>query len=106
MRPKVEHLIGTIKRVFGFHKVRYRGIPKNANRLFVACALSNPFMVRRPLLAGRSVSSASTATENEPDNAVKADPNEALAASVHRPRRPFRSSTMNRVRDVTKSDVP
>lgn len=50
VRSKVEHPIGIIKRIFGFAKVRYRGIAKNANRLFVACALANLFMVRRRLL--------------------------------------------------------
>ena len=50
VRSKVEHSIGTIKRVFGFRKVRYRGVAKNANRLFVASALANLFTVRRRLL--------------------------------------------------------
>lgn len=50
IRAKGEHPIGVIKRVFGFVKVRYRGIAKNANRLLVACALANLFMVRRVLL--------------------------------------------------------
>jgi transposase, IS5 family len=35
---------------FGFVKVRYRGLDKNANRLFVTCALVNLFMVRKQLL--------------------------------------------------------
>jgi IS5 family transposase len=39
-----------LKRVFGFVKVRYRGLAKNACRLLVACALANLFMVRRRLL--------------------------------------------------------
>jgi IS5 family transposase len=51
VRAKVEHSIGVIKRVFGFVKVRYRGLEKNGNRLFVVCALANLFMVRRHLLA-------------------------------------------------------
>jgi IS5 family transposase len=34
-------VIGVIKRIFGFAKVRYRGLAKNGNRLFVAAALSN-----------------------------------------------------------------
>ncbi len=46
----VEHSIGVIKRVFGFAKLRYRGLKKNAHRLIVACALVNLFMVRRHLL--------------------------------------------------------
>ena len=50
MRVRVEHAIGVIKRVFGFTKVRYRGLAKNGNRLFVAAALANLYMVRRPLL--------------------------------------------------------
>jgi hypothetical protein len=31
----------------GFAKVRYRGLDKNAHRLFVTCALANLFMARR-----------------------------------------------------------
>jgi IS5 family transposase len=33
LRAKVEHPIGVIKRVFGFAKVRYRGLAKNTQRL-------------------------------------------------------------------------
>lgn len=50
VRAKGEHPFLVIKRLFGFVKVCYRGIAKNANRLFVACALANLFMVRRTLL--------------------------------------------------------
>jgi transposase, IS5 family len=50
VRAKVEHSIGVIKRVFGFAKVRYRGLKKNAHRLIVACALANLFIARRHLL--------------------------------------------------------
>jgi IS5 family transposase len=49
-RARVEHVIGIIKRIFGFAKVRYRGIAKNGNRLFVTAALANLFTVRKPLL--------------------------------------------------------
>lgn len=50
VRSKGEHPFLVIKRIFGFAKVCYRGIAKNANRLFVACALANLYMVRRTLL--------------------------------------------------------
>jgi IS5 family transposase len=50
VRARGEHPFLVIKRLFGFAKVCYRGIAKNANRLFVACALANLFMVRRTLL--------------------------------------------------------
>ncbi len=41
---------GIIKRQFGFSTVRYRGLDKNAHRLFVACALSNLVIARKALL--------------------------------------------------------
>lgn len=50
VRAKVEHQFGIIKRQFGFTKVRYRGLEKNAHRLFVACALSNLVMAKKTLL--------------------------------------------------------
>jgi transposase, IS5 family len=50
VRAKVEHSIGVIKRVFGFAKVRYRGLKKNEHRLIVTCALANLFIVHRQLL--------------------------------------------------------
>jgi len=50
VRSKVEHVFGVMKLQFGFVKVRYRGLAKNANRLFATCALVNLFMVRRRLL--------------------------------------------------------
>ena len=50
VRAKVEHPLLVLKCVFGFRKVRYRGLDKNANRLFVACALVNLFMARHVLL--------------------------------------------------------
>lgn len=50
VRARAEHAIGVIKRIFGFSKVRYRGLAKNGNRLFVTAALANLYIVRRPLL--------------------------------------------------------
>jgi IS5 family transposase len=52
VRARVEHSIGIVKRVFGFAKVRYRGLKKNAHRLLVTCALANLFIARRHLLRG------------------------------------------------------
>jgi transposase, IS5 family len=46
IRARVEHSIGVIKRVFGFSKVRYRGLAKNGNRAFVSAALANIFLLR------------------------------------------------------------
>jgi IS5 family transposase len=49
VRARVEHPFLVIKRIFGFAKVRYRGIAKNANRLFTVAALANLYIVRRKL---------------------------------------------------------
>jgi len=50
MRSRVEHVFGVLKLKFGFVKVRYRGLAKNANRLFATCALVNLFLARPKLL--------------------------------------------------------
>jgi len=39
-----------MKLKFGFVKVRYRGLKKNGNRLFVTYALVNLFISRKKLL--------------------------------------------------------
>lgn len=41
VRAKVEHPFRPLKRIYGFAKVRYRGLPKNANRAFALLALIN-----------------------------------------------------------------
>jgi len=50
VRSKVEHVFQVMKLKFGFVKLRYRGLKKNAHRLFVTCALVNLFLSRRKLL--------------------------------------------------------
>ena len=40
-----------VKRLWGFSKVRYRGLAKNTARLFTAFALANLYLARRRLLA-------------------------------------------------------
>jgi IS5 family transposase len=51
IRARVEHVFGVIKRLWGFNKVRYRGLQKNATRAFTALALANIYMCRGLLLA-------------------------------------------------------
>ena len=55
VRSKVEHVFGVMKLKFGFVKVRYRGLVKNANRLFATCALVSLFLVRKKLLRAMAV---------------------------------------------------
>jgi IS5 family transposase len=50
-RAKVEHPFLTLKRIWGFAKVRYRGLAKNANRVFAMLALINIDKWNRQLLA-------------------------------------------------------
>ncbi|KAI3604102.1 Mobile element protein (plasmid) [Cupriavidus necator H850] len=51
IRARVEHVFGIVKRLWGFTKVRYRGLAKNANRAFVALALANVYLCRTRLMA-------------------------------------------------------
>ncbi|WP_147652127.1 IS5 family transposase, partial [Vulcaniibacterium gelatinicum] len=50
LRAKVEHPFRVIKRQFGYTKVRYRGLAKNAAQVLTLFALSNLWMARRCLL--------------------------------------------------------
>jgi IS5 family transposase len=50
VRSKVEHVFHVMKRQFGFNKVRYRGLDKNAHHLFIKCALVNLVLSKRRLL--------------------------------------------------------
>ena len=49
VRAKVEHVFRILKRVFGFDKVRYRGIAKNHHRLCANFALINLYLHRNRL---------------------------------------------------------
>ena len=50
-RARVEHVFGVMKRQFGFSKVRYRGLEKNAHCVFTKCALVNLVLAKKHLLA-------------------------------------------------------
>jgi IS5 family transposase len=50
IRAKVEHPYRVIKRQFGYVKVRYRGLKKNAAQITTLFALSNLWMARRSLM--------------------------------------------------------
>lgn len=49
-RARGEHAFHVVKRLWGFTKVRYRGLAKNTARLFTAFALANLYMLRRRLI--------------------------------------------------------
>jgi IS5 family transposase len=46
-RARVEHPFLVLKRLWGFAKVRYRGLAKNANRAFTALAMVNLYLAAR-----------------------------------------------------------
>jgi len=50
VRSRVEHVFQVMKLKFGFVKLRYRGLKKNAHQLFVVCGLVNLFLSRQKLL--------------------------------------------------------
>jgi len=49
VRAKVEHPFRILKRIFGFEKVRYRGLNKNHQRLCACFALVNLYLHRKRL---------------------------------------------------------
>jgi IS5 family transposase len=49
VRARVEHVFAVVKRLWGFDKVRYRGLAKNATRSFVALGLANLYLARGAL---------------------------------------------------------
>jgi IS5 family transposase len=49
VRARGEHGYHVVKRLWGFDKVRYRGLAKNRARAFTAFALANLYLVRRKL---------------------------------------------------------
>jgi transposase, IS5 family len=49
VRAKVEHPFRILKRIFGFEKVRYRGLRKNHHRLCASFALVNLYLHRKRL---------------------------------------------------------
>jgi IS5 family transposase len=51
-RARGEHAFHVIKHLWGFTKVRYRGLAKNTARLFSMFALANLYLVRRRLMPG------------------------------------------------------
>lgn len=50
VRARVEHAFHVVKELWGFKKVRYRGLAKNTVRAYAAFALANLYLVRRKLL--------------------------------------------------------
>ncbi|MCX2832616.1 IS5 family transposase [Microbulbifer thermotolerans] len=51
VRDKVEHAFFYIKRMFGYSKIRYLGLAKNTNRLYVLSGLANLLRCQKYLLA-------------------------------------------------------
>jgi IS5 family transposase len=50
IRARGEHAFHVVKHLWGFTKVRYRGLAKNTARLFAAFALANLYLLRRRLI--------------------------------------------------------
>ncbi|SIO72611.1 Transposase DDE domain-containing protein [Burkholderia sp. GAS332] len=51
IRARVEHVFAVVNRLWGFVKVHYCGLAKNATRAFTAMALSNIYMSPERLIA-------------------------------------------------------
>ncbi|MDD5095294.1 MAG: transposase, partial [Dehalococcoidia bacterium] len=53
-RAKGEHAFLVVKHLWGYRKVRYNGLAKNAAQVFSLFALANLYMVRKDLLMIRA----------------------------------------------------
>lgn len=51
VRSMVEHPFNVVKRLWGFRKVRYRGLAKNTTRALAAFAMANLYLLRGKLVA-------------------------------------------------------
>lgn len=49
VRARVEHPLLVVKRIWGFRKVRYRGLAKNTTRAYTTFALANLYLLRHRL---------------------------------------------------------
>lgn len=47
VRAKAEHPFLIIKKTFGYSKVRYRGLAKNTNRIYMLAAFANLLLARK-----------------------------------------------------------
>ena len=52
VRSKVEYAFFVIKRIFGYNKVRYRGLQKNRTHAYMLCASANLYMLARSGFVG------------------------------------------------------
>ena len=48
-RARVEHAFGVVKHLWGYRKIRYKGLAKNAAQVFTLFALANVYMARKEL---------------------------------------------------------
>src|SRR5690606_2775514 len=69
-RARGEHAFHVVKNLWGFAKVRYRGLMKNTTRALTAFALANLFLVRKKLMAMQP-SGAQSAGSQRPDGALR-----------------------------------
>ena len=53
-RAKGEHVFLLVKHLWGYRKVRYKGLIKNAAQIFSLFALANLYLVRKDLLQMRA----------------------------------------------------
>ena len=80
-RARVEHVFHVVKRLWGFSKVRYRGLAKNTARLYTAFALANLYLLRRRLLP--AAVDVSPVDREESEKSGKTKPNRTAAPASH-----------------------
>ena len=64
VRARVEHVFAVVKRLWGFAKVRDRGLVKNATRVFLVLGLANIYLARKRLVVQVRLQRAPRPTED------------------------------------------
>lgn len=77
-RARCEHVFHVVKRLWGYSKVRYRGLAKNTSRLFTTFALANPVPAQATSVAGTGYVSLkhgemTRMSEQNPPRSAKSD---------------------------------
>ena len=71
IRSLVEHPFHVVKNLFGYRKVSYRGLTKNAARLYAQFALANLVLAKRALLDGHAQGIGTSGGGTKPRKAVQ-----------------------------------
>jgi len=89
VRSKVEHVFAVMKLKFGFVKLHFRGLQKNATQLFAVCALANLYLARKKLLLLAPASPGAKVADHGRAAQAGGRPGKTESERLHRPSSPW-----------------